>query len=65
MFLEVDLRDEEAHLLFDVAAEHVGGAIGDPITVLAQPGFKAAALLRRKNQDVVFADCVTGFYRYT
>jgi hypothetical protein len=63
LLLQVHPRHEKAHLLLDVAPEHGGGAGGDPIAVLLQPGLETPALLGGEDEDVVLAHRVAGFYR--
>ena len=45
---QVHLRDEEPHVLPDVAAEHRRRAGRNPVAVLAQPGFEPVALLAER-----------------
>jgi hypothetical protein len=63
LLLQVHLRDEEPHVLLDVAAEHGTGTCGNAIAAGAQPGLETAALRGRENDDVVFADGVLGLDR--
>ena len=58
LFLEVDLRDEELHLLPDVGLQRRRRAARDAVAVLAQPGLEPVGLARGQDHDVVLADRV-------
>ena len=58
LFLEVHLRNEEAHLLLDVAGKNPRSSPGRLVAVFAQPGFQSIALFSREDLDVILADGV-------
>ena len=61
---EVHLGNEEAHVLPQITSDHLRRAGWNPVAVLAEPRLEARALLRRQNQDVVFADGVLCLNRH-
>ena len=58
LFLEVDLGNEELHVLPDVGPEHGRRAVRNAVLVPPQPDLEPVALVGGQNQDVVLPDGV-------
>ena len=61
LLCQIDLGNEKFHALADVGRERFGGALGNAVAALREPGFQAVGFFCAEDHNVVGADGVFSF----